>query len=1282
MVICVPQCFPNAVTATRSDSDAIGHVAILTEDGHIMHSTMSLPRRAMHSMAATSTAAITQKSMPSMRIPRIYKPNDACLAITELQLRNGPRRVPADDSPASTTAATASALLVTSLANGSIHVLELSESGVHRINNACGADDPDNAPSAMHTLSCRGYRMDEEMDVDIDGHHALLAGVTPTGTCDIFRVTVMAKGENMVIGASDVRDRNTALEADIRSFVSVAITSGARIRCDVGGATCCSVGDRFVAVGLSTGAVELYACERILQHSCECALTLSNVEWGYDADFTGANTALSWSYSKTTRTTTPTAVSTLGQSQRQVLAVGTRRGVVSVWSDTGCRLAFFPANGRARSDFDVAVSGCCWSDNGMTLIVCVPGSVGESACATQPADMPSGRDTTLYRSCIIELSFAISIDALSYLSESAAATNVPIEITRVSHASTADEGVRANQTTTSSTHVLLGCDRLILIGDSVCPSRHDASAIRHVHVCAPASYVELNAPLVVASVSPGGGHVAVAGQKGFAVYNIRAGKWTMFGDIVQEKSIVVSSLAWMSDSLICAAVQSTPKAAAAAAGADTVGGEGLLCFYPRAHLNESRVLHREHLPFMPVAMKAYGHYFAVSFDARVQRFAVYRATTVGSSTASAASTTMAVEKGVDLRLRVELVYHVDRTHVPPLTSAGIVDIALMCCESDARRKEDAEDRGRSNNIVNAASNALPSARSESKLWLFGWGERSEQVDAQSTLPPTEGSDASPMPDYLLALTTRGDLVAHHLPTATDIAIATDVHSAFIPRPNEKTRDICEPLWTYSRAGVRATSVQSRDDSYASSSKFQLDFDNEVQPLGMSTPRHRLVGVVASASLQHSASSFLPCFTCSIRTQSVVPNLILMLLYRLDEEPAYRLASKSQDAHEFPMWMELALYGALEYDDDHRDEDVGSTDSTTIRSASISSAAAAGEGSRAAREATTMVRRVVVLLQRLSPASLSMSTVVGVARKTDPRLWPRLFGAAGQPSDLFERCLHEQQHGSPSDTEFALGAAANLVRVIEHFEGSSVAQEKALLVLERLLDAEQYQKSTEIIVFLVRCGHDASCLRLDAQQQLMLARAMPTVTSAPTSSGLSTAFNSLWSFMGSSAVGGSANFKKKVSSDGLGATLRAHIARLLLSLRLRRLHRMATVCDVCMESILREDASHRDMTQALLVVRATLAAEPALRDELHFGLMQNAFLDEERWRDVFVACLAQIVEGENEATTDMTTLSLESESGESDGVETSSDSVSDGNATSLHAHSVEVSIAQSLTQSLV
>ena len=63
--------------------------------------------------------------------------------------------------------------------------------------------------------------------------------------------------------------------------------------------------------------------------------------------------------------------------------------------------------------------------------------------------------------------------------------------------------------------------------------------LRVHHIRVPQQYIVARYPLTHASISPDGMDIAVAGTRGLGLYSRRSNRWRLFGDVSQEREIMV-----------------------------------------------------------------------------------------------------------------------------------------------------------------------------------------------------------------------------------------------------------------------------------------------------------------------------------------------------------------------------------------------------------------------------------------------------------------------------------------------------------------------------------------------------------------------------------------------------------------------------------------------------------------------------------------------------------------------------------------------------------------------
>lgn len=148
--------------------------------------------------------------------------------------------------------------------------------------------------------------------------------------------------------------------------------------------------------------------------------------------------------------------------------------------------------------------------------------------------------------------------------------------------------------TTYVRQIIYGEDRLLVV------QSEDTDELKIVHLNLPVSYISQNWPVLHVAASEDGMYLAVAGLHGLILYDIRLKKWRVFGDVTQEQKIQCTGLLWMGKIVVvCNYIESSNTYE--------------LLFYPRYHLDQSSLLYQKPLLAKPMVMDVYQDYLLVTY---------------------------------------------------------------------------------------------------------------------------------------------------------------------------------------------------------------------------------------------------------------------------------------------------------------------------------------------------------------------------------------------------------------------------------------------------------------------------------------------------------------------------------------------------------------------------------------------------------------------------------------------------------------------------------------------
>ncbi|KAF8380184.1 hypothetical protein HHK36_027666 [Tetracentron sinense] len=560
--------------------------------------------------------------------------------------------------------------------------------------------------------------------------------------------------------------------------------------------------------------------------------------------------------------------------------------------------------------------------------------------------------------------------------------------------------------TTYVRQVIYGEDRLLVV------QSEDTDELKILHVnlpvtCLsyiPVSYISQNWPVLHVAASKDGMYLAVAGLHGLILYDIRSKKWRVFGDITQEQKIQCKGLLWLGRIVVVCNYHDSSNTYE-------------LLFYPRYHLDQSSLLCQKQLLGKPMVMDVFQDYILVTY------------------------------RPFDVHIfHVKISGELSPSSTPFLQLSTVRELSIMTVKSHP-----------------AAMRFIPDQISRECISKNKFSFSSDSLVRQ--------------PARCLILRTNGELSLLDLDDGRERELTDSVELFWVTcgQSEEKANLIEEVSWLdYGHRGMQVWYPSPGVDPFKQEDFLQLDpeleFDREVYPLGLLPNAGVVVGV--SQRLSFSACTEFPCFESSPQAQTILHCLLRHLLQSLalqegnDElfyeyakfvrdkiEEALRLAQLSAEKIHFSHCLEWLLF--------------------TVFDAEISRQSANKNQLPVPKNATSfsLLEKTCDLIRNF-PEYLDV--VVSVARKTDGRHWADLFTAAGRSTEcvftpfilkfafiLFEECFQRRWYRT----------AACYILVIAKLEGPAVSQYCALRLLQATLDESLYELAGELVRFLLRSGRE-------------------------------------------------------------------------------------------------------------------------------------------------------------------------------------------------------------------
>lgn len=673
--------------------------------------------------------------------------------------------------------------------------------------------------------------------------------------------------------------------------------------------------------------------------------------------------------------------------------------------------------------------------------------------------------------------------------------------------------VAANMNMSSSERIMLqGSDRVMLLMNR----GRALGELSWNHLPLPTVYAQDSWPVRIASVSPDGTQLAVAGQRGFVIKSLAAsGAWSLFGDRMEEQALRVVALAWFRTYLVIVAWCETAKAYQ-------------VMFFPRGQkLAFSSLAYRGNVPLgkTPTFLDCNDSYLVLFTQDSYFQYKITEAPATPRAPA-AISLTLTHQLSVDVPFSA--------------TSVLVLPSSVVLTEMT---------NPKTTSMPPPSAPATPRQTSPREAKLMDTG-----TSAASKATPTEPkvkqeARVSRTMAKMLVLDSNGVLSLTNAERSFNAILSKGIEQFWMANSEASSGndDLGNSLWAFGERGLEvwfpffSQTVQASQQQNYLTRERSMEFDPEVCPIGFLREFGLIVGVCQGPTKAFSTPA--PCFSYETKTQPFLHSVLKRMLERGEIQPAVDMAKRYASVSHFQHSLELLLHEALE-SQHHADKkrrkqrevlaaSNGSINSLNASSSQLSKSLnedfddAASESAHSRRTsidissepsgAPSMVpsgsssqlhapqastpasssktlERLGTSSALLTPSSHSANAtpvvhrrnrssekpkvllryvfeflrefgvqmytmiVVSCARKTDPALWRTLFHpryTAGKPRALFEHCLSTGQ----------LTVATSYLRVIQLIDGQGESRRAALQCLDLCLKLDNLELLRDLMRFL-------------------------------------------------------------------------------------------------------------------------------------------------------------------------------------------------------------------------
>ncbi|KAM3586524.1 WD40 repeat protein [Umbelopsis sp. WA50703] len=558
----------------------------------------------------------------------------------------------------------------------------------------------------------------------------------------------------------------------------------------------------------------------------------------------------------------------------------------------------------------------------------------------------------------------------------------------------------------------------------------DPDAVSWSQIPFPTMYISEHWPIRYASIDSEGKWIAIAGKRGLAHYSTISGRWKMFGNQQQEQEFHVrGGVVWFRHILVAAC--EVPNA--------SQGRHHVLRFYSReTNLDNTYMLHQMTLKHPIIYMSIISSYLLLYTSDNVLSF--YQMITASESVSGA--------------FQLELVKHI--------SMAGVVTQVARVRGISVLGNDNGGQIGSVYDLLNSRLVLLV----DGKLIILSpktdESEDDHKRDVQYELDilteKTEYYWINPkaignLRTSLWAVDGKGIRVFTNLITGEDELeyddVVPDLNSSVEPNtPMHHSRPYSlrglpsghvasTPLFTDNLKRWRTNDVKEVAQQAV---YIPLDF----YPLAVLLKKGIIAGIEQNITLQNSLG--LLQFRLITKTHLFLHHIFRNLLSYGYELDAVTFAKLFEKLVYFGHALEILLHTVLENEAD----------------------------SPRGRSSDAILPIVIQFLDQFPHA---LDVIVGCARKTEVALWEHLFSIVGNPQDLFELCLKEDR----------LKTATSYLIIIQTLKPLSVASRDTVRLLQKALDAGNYELGKELVRFLNSIDHTGKTL-----QEAMTAIRAPSI----------------------------------------------------------------------------------------------------------------------------------------------------------------------------------------------